>query len=146
MNKEIKMINTDDILIVADKAEFKAFKVTSTKMGTKDIKLIQDDTYIDSHQKISSLLSDKVGNLGHNTGDKKYLKREMFRKSMEMILNNTKNVLEKNLNNSWHISAPSGMLNNIVTSLDNSLYKSLGLMISKDLVNVKKTNLLNYFK
>jgi len=140
------MINTNDILIIADKAEFKAFKVTSTVMGTKDIEMIENVSYDDSHKKISSLLSDKVGNQGHNNGDNKFIKREMFRKSMDMILSSTKRVLSANLNSNWHISAPSNMLNSIISSLDNSVYKSLGLMLHKDLINTKKTKLLSHFE
>jgi|GEM_PF-2833269 len=140
------MINATDILILADKAEFKAYKVTSTDMGTKDIELIENVSYLDPHKKMSSLLSDKAGNQGHNNGDNKYLKREMFRKSLDMILSNTKKVLGKNLNNSWHISAPSNMLNTIISGVDNNLYRALGLMISKDLINTKKTKILSYFE
>ncbi|NQY94552.1 MAG: host attachment protein [Campylobacteraceae bacterium] len=140
------MINADDILIIADKAEFKAFKVTSTVLGTKDIKMIENISYIDPHKKISSLLSDKVGNQGHNNGDNKYMKREMFRKSLDMILSSTKRVLSTNLNSSWHISAPSSMLNSIISNLDNNIYRSLGLILHKDLINTKKTKLLSHFE
>ena len=143
--KEYKMICANDILIVADKAEFKAFKVTATKMGTQNVELIQDVIYMDSHKKMGALLSDKAGNLGHNNGDRKYIKREMNRKSLGMILADTKKVLTKNLNSNWHISAPSSLLNNIVSNLDSHLYKSLGMILSKDLVNTKKAKLLTYF-
>jgi len=140
------MINANDILIITDKAEFKAFKVTSTVLGTKDIEMIENISYIDPHKKISSLLSDKVGNIGHNNGDNKYVKREMLRKSLDMVLTCTKRVLSTNLNTNWHISAPSSMLNSIISSLDNNVYKSLGLMLHKDLINTKKTKLLSHFE
>ena len=139
------MICKNDILIVADKAEFKAFKVTSTKMGTKDVELIKGVSYIDSHQRMGSLLSDKVGNQGHNNGERKHIKREMRRKSLGMILSDTQRVLSENLNSNWHISAPANILNNIISSLDNNLHKSLGMMLKKDLVNTKKAKLLTYF-
>ena len=139
------MICEDDILIVADKAEFKAFKVTATQMGTKDIELIEDIIYVDSYRRMGSLLSDKAGNLGHNNGDRKSIKKEMHRKSLTMLLADTKSVLNQNLNSSWHISAPANILNNIISSLDNNLCKSLGMILSKDLVNTKKTKLLTHF-
>ncbi len=89
---------------------------------------------------------DKVGNIGHNNGDNKYVKREMLRKSLDMVLTCTKRVLSTNLNTNWHISAPSSMLNSIISSLDNNVYKSLGLMLHKDLINTKKTKLLSHFE
>lgn len=140
------MIRENDILFVAHKAGIKAYEVTATQLGTKDLKELININYIDSQEKLGDRVSDKAGSLGHHNGENHNMQRETQRKSLGMMVQDIKNVLSNNMSKHWHMSASKGIMNDILKNINKDLQKNLQVLIMKDLVKTNKVELLRHFR
>lgn len=143
------------IVIVVDLGHFKAFKVTTAKMESPRVTLIESYDSIDGHGKLSEKLSDSAGSFKRGEGKRKVakgsgeshnMKTELEKRLTKLIANDINYLVSREDCAKWDMAAPAKINNQIIAQLAPEVKEKLGSSITADLTGTEKSKILSYFE
>ena len=143
------------ILIVVDLGHFKAFKVTTSKMESAKVALIESYDSIGGHGKFGDKMSDTAGRFSRaeglkvnskGCGEPHNIETENEKRLIRQIAGSINDLIRKERCDSWDLAAPAKINNIIIDNLLPEVKEKLGRSITADLTKTEKSRILSYFE
>lgn len=145
-----------------DKMQVSHIHHRGTQKRSTVLNLITDINYIEPHKKSDELLSDQAGRFRSSVGEanistpaggspsaigeahNRELERD--RKTLQLISDDIKSLIEKESPDSWYLAFPKESHNELRSMLSENIKKNLHKVVPSDLTKTAKEKLLSHFE
>jgi hypothetical protein len=147
-------MTTLPFVIVADRGQFKAFKIDRTDGGRTSPKLVDSLFLSEPRERYDEKLTDQAGafpkggtaHQGNSIAERMALDSEEESRTFRRLAGEIVSVLENHRPARWGFAAPSEINGAILDGLPEEFRKNLTLNLPLDLINVPQNELISHFE
>lgn len=146
----MKLENT--IVIVADLGELKAFEIKKNEgiinnevKISHSLEIINDENFIEGRKKMSELMSDNTGRMGHDTLEEHNAIEEKENRTLREIAQNIEVIIEQVKPKQIFLAFPKEHNHQLFDLLNKSVQAIIVKNLPLDLVKSEKNRILEHF-
>ncbi len=142
------------IIITVDLGHFKAYKVTRKQGASPTVDLIESYDSLEGRGKIAEKFYDSAGRfvggggkgeVAKGYGEPHNLKSEVMKKVAKTIAADINTLIKKDASKRWYLAVAEKIGKEIIKKLDPDVKSKLDKVITVDLTNVPKSEILSHF-
>ncbi len=152
----VSLFMSDKLIILADRGELKAYKLTRSEMDTTPrLELLEGFATVDGHGRIVDKVSDLAGcypvssGNGHataaSTSENHNLRTELEKRALKVIVEGINELVRREKSPMWYFAAPKEINQRIVEQLDGEVRSRMKKNVGSDLLKTDKAHLLTHF-
>ena len=143
------------LIITVDLGHFKAYRVTKKPTGSPAVDLIESYDSIEGHGKIAEKFYDTAGRfvggggkgeVAKGYGEPHHLESEIRKKLTKMIAMDINVLIRKEECKDWYLAAGEKIGKEIIKKLEPDVKSKLDKIVTVDLTNIPKSEILGHFK
>lgn len=143
------------IIITVDLGHFRAYRVSKTEANRTGAELIESYDSIAAHGKLGEKLSDSAGRFSRGEGRKGVakgygephnLKLDSEKKLITLIAKDINTLIAGEDCDRWNLAAPERINRQIIDKLHPEVKAKLDKIITSDLTNTDKSEILSHFE